>query len=150
MKNPIKLLLLLATAITLTFTSCKKEPEPIKGCTDKDSKNYNAEATVSDGSCRFEGSVVIWYNKELSDALAAAGVTTLKYYVDGVFIGSTGNQYYTAAPNCGQNATMTITKDLGSVKLRTYPYKILDQNDQEIDNGTLSFEGNTCVKFELN
>lgn len=35
----------------LTFISCKKEDEPILGCTDSNAMNYNSDATSNDGSC---------------------------------------------------------------------------------------------------
>lgn len=47
-------LLLLAFAIVgLTFTSCGDDP--VKGCTDSDADNYNADATEDNGTCSFAG-----------------------------------------------------------------------------------------------
>ena len=37
--------------IILTFISCKKEEDPILGCTDSSAMNYNSDATSNDGSC---------------------------------------------------------------------------------------------------
>ena len=37
--------------IILTFISCKKEEEPVFGCTDSSAMNYNSNATSNDGSC---------------------------------------------------------------------------------------------------
>jgi len=37
--------------IILTFISCKKEEDPILGCTDSNAMNYNSDATSNDGSC---------------------------------------------------------------------------------------------------
>ena len=37
--------------IILTFISCKKEEDPILGCTDSTAMNYNSDATSNDGSC---------------------------------------------------------------------------------------------------
>ena len=37
--------------IILTFISCKKEDDPILGCTDSSAMNYNSNATSNDGSC---------------------------------------------------------------------------------------------------
>ncbi|MAR21763.1 MAG: hypothetical protein CMD25_07475 [Flavobacteriales bacterium] len=37
--------------IILTFISCKKEEDPILGCTDSSAMNYNSDANSNDGSC---------------------------------------------------------------------------------------------------
>ena len=37
--------------IILTFISCKKEEDPVLGCTDSNAMNYNSNATSNDGSC---------------------------------------------------------------------------------------------------
>lgn len=46
----LKLLFLLPIAFFAILTGCTK---PIKGCTDKQAENYNAEATESDGNCSY-------------------------------------------------------------------------------------------------
>ncbi len=47
--SKIALLIILAAPIILSVNSCKK----IEGCTDATSLDYNAEATVDDGSCTY-------------------------------------------------------------------------------------------------
>ena len=37
--------------IILTFISCKKEEEPVLGCTNSSAMNYNSDANSNDGSC---------------------------------------------------------------------------------------------------
>lgn len=59
MKRIDRFALLLAMALLLGVTSCKKEPpvvdepDPVEGCTDPNAMNYDADAEVSDGSCEY-------------------------------------------------------------------------------------------------
>lgn len=45
---------LLVFVFSLVLTSCKKDPETITGCNDSTADNYNASATVDDGSCTYQ------------------------------------------------------------------------------------------------
>ena len=59
----MKKLLLILLCLPLLFTTCKKEDieptnyvatnNPVAGCTDAIATNYNAEATINDGSCEY-------------------------------------------------------------------------------------------------
>ena len=106
------LIALSLSATTMLTTSCSKE----QGCTDPDSKNYSATAEEDDGSCAYEGEVVFWYNKITSENLYDDGSDALTFYVDGKVVGSSNaNVYWGSAPSCGDNASITVTKDLGNI-----------------------------------
>jgi hypothetical protein len=129
----------------LLTTSCKKE-----GCTDVDAKNYNSEAKKDDATCTYEGKHVIWYGENTANSLVNDGATTLTYYVDGQLAGSgAANLFWTAAPDCGQDASITITKDLGAVKTQAYTYTAVDQTGFTYWSGILNFNANTCTTLEL-
>ena len=143
----IKLInLAVLTLAVLTFGSCKKE-----GCTDVDATNYNASAKKDDNSCNYEGSVVLWYGPEASQYFLNDDAVTLTFYVDNKIVGSSAaSVYWTGKPSCGDNGSITITKDLSNTKSMSYTYSIIDQTGFEYWSGVLNFTANTCLAVELN
>jgi hypothetical protein len=136
-------LVLVGTSI---LTSCQKE-----GCTDLDAVNYSSSAKKNDGSCKYEGSIVFWYGPETSSFLQSDDAITLTYYVDGQVVGSSATSvFWNSIPDCGQNSSVTVTKDLGGAKSNAYTYSIKDQTGFEYWSGVLNFSANTCQKLELN
>ncbi|MFT5229356.1 MAG: hypothetical protein ACI9RU_001861 [Litorivivens sp.] len=145
MKRVNQLMLGLLILGVTTMTSCKKE-----GCTDSDSTTYNSEAMDDDGTCQYEGEAVFWYGETASNGLTADGATNLTFYVDGEIVGSTATSvFWTGAPDCGSNASITVTKDLSGVKTQSYSYSVIDQTGWEYWSGTLNFNANTCFVIEL-
>ena len=135
--------------VIITASSCKKEK--VKGCMDPQSVNYNSAAEEDDNSCRYEGRIVFWYDATASAILIGDGATALTYYVDGVIVGSSATSvYYPSAPNCGQNGSITVTKDLGSSKIMSATYSVKDQTGYEYFSGTVNFNANTCSTLQLN
>lgn len=46
--------LFIMLVVGLVFSSCKKDPETVSGCTDPLGDNYNAEATIENNTCTFQ------------------------------------------------------------------------------------------------
>jgi hypothetical protein len=150
MKRIVLLSLSLILVIGLATTgSCKKDSK-IKGCMDKDSQNYDPTAQEDNGSCTYEGQVVFWYDKAASDGLIADGATTLTFYLSTVEIGNTATTvFWTAAPTCGSNGSITAVEDLGKSKTHTYALSVKDQTGWEYWNGSVNVEGHTCTQYQL-
>lgn len=121
----------------------------VEGCTDLDAVNYESDATQNDGSCNYEGRVVFWYGQAVSEAKSPVA-TSYTYYVDGEVVGSQAvSTFWTGAPDCGQNASITVTKDMGGSKIYPATYEVVDDAGYTIWSGIVNFEANTCTAYEL-
>ena len=141
-----KLFLLCVFASILLLTNCSK-----KGCTDPDSIHYDQKARTDDGNCEYEGSLVFWYGKQVSEFLLRNDVDSLDFYLNEELIGSTkASLYRTSPPNCDDffNA-VKITKHLGDVKTIGYNFSVQSEEGIVIWNTSLNINGNTCSTLEL-
>jgi hypothetical protein len=146
--NSIFFCIILLTGLFLS-DSCKKN-DKIRGCTDKDSQNYNPSAQQDDGSCLYEGQVVFWYDQTASAGLVADGATALTFYLNTQVIGSSATTvYWATAPDCGQDGSITVTEDLGKVKTHAYALSVQDQTGHEYWTSTVNVDANTCLQFQL-
>lgn len=143
MKNHLLLLTLLVALVS--FNGCKKE-----GCTDPDSTSYNEKAKKDNGTCQYEGEMVFWYSQTTSAELIADNATSLTIRVDGSVVGSYATSvYFTGVPTCMQNGAVSVTKDLGGDKSKSYSYSVIDDTGWEYWSGTVTFTANTCLPQEL-
>lgn len=150
MKKLFLLILCMFLIGGLSLTNSCKKSDKIKGCTDKDSKNYDATAQVNDGSCLYEGAVVFWYDQSASAGLIADSASALTFYINGGIVGSTVTSiFWASAPVCGQNGSITVTEDLGNLKTKVYTLSVKDQTGFEYWNAPVNVTANTCIQFQL-
>jgi hypothetical protein len=56
--------------------SCKE-----KGYTDADATNFDMNAKEDDNSCEYQGEVLFWFQKDVSDKLIYCEITELTCYI---------------------------------------------------------------------
>ncbi len=152
MKSKITLLVGLLSFCLIGFNSCEKK----KGCMDKDSVNYDSSAESDDGSCRYEGTVVFWWDQNLTTEFQNNGVSVVKIYVDNQFEGSVAisGQYWNSAPSCGASSTVTSKIDMGVNKSQSInvKYIVVDSNGDAIGNPieqVYKIAANTCNSIQM-
>ncbi len=150
MKKAISLFIFVILIGGFSITNSCKKDNKIRGCMDKDSKDYNATAQEDDGSCLFDGEIVFWYDKIASDGLIADGANALTFYLGGQVIGSSATSvFWSGSPACGQNGSITATEDLGKVKTHAYTLSVKDQTGFEYWNILINIDANTCTQYQL-
>ncbi|MGB1248455.1 MAG: hypothetical protein ACPG4Z_06185, partial [Chitinophagales bacterium] len=118
-------LTILLGGITMFLTSCSKDEDT-------------------------SGSVLFWYGESTSDFLINDDAQTLTYYVDDEIVGSSATSvFWTGAPDCGQNGSITVTKNLGGDASKVYSYSVIDQTGFEYYSGTVAFTDGDCIAYEL-
>lgn len=150
MKKVISIFFCISLLMILASTdSCKKDKK-IKGCMDKDSQNYSATAQEDDGSCTYSGQMVFWYDQAASAGLIADGATNLTFSLNSQVVDSRVTTiYWTTAPLCGDNGSVSVTEDLGKKKTAVYTLSVKDQTGFEYWKTSVNFDANTCTQFQL-
>jgi hypothetical protein len=94
----------LVLSCSLVFYSCKKN---VYGCQDDKATNYNPEANAPGPSntCKYEGSVIFWYDSPGTDATVRIS--------DRV---GTITKAFTSKPECGTAGCATFKLDVGTYK----------------------------------
>lgn len=141
----IKNVLLVATMLlSIGITSCKKEK--VRGCMSSEATNYNPKAEEDDASCTYSSKVIFWQDYANATYWSSQGVTALKFYVAGSFIGSCGaTTYYSSSPSCSGNGLASKTINLGTTYAKSYSFTVKDQDGFAWYNGNIVVSGNTCT-----
>jgi outer membrane lipoprotein SlyB len=140
-----KLLLLLAIPVALSLTGCKKE-----GCTDMFATNYSDAAKKDDGSCTYTSKLIFWQDIDAATSWVPLNVSSLKFYVNGQYIGSCmANDYMTGQPSCSQNGQTATTIELGKNKTATVQIKVTDQTDFIWYEETVPVTAGDCNYYQV-
>lgn len=121
----ISLLMVAVYVIIPAFTSCKKDVE-------------------------YAGRVVFWQTQSNASELRSIGITSLKMYLGGQLVGSQdASIYFNASPDCGAQGAVTARYNLGSKTSQVVAYRVLDQDNDLVYEGTMEIKNNVCLAFQL-
>lgn len=139
----LKSITLFCSALFLVLVSgCKKE-----GCDDQFALNYNSKVNKNNGTCLYELKSVFWYGEEASTNLQDDNITSLRFFVGDLLIGTKmTNEYWSTAPDCGFGMNFRENSSLTST---THNYSVLDQNNEVVWSGTLTLGAGVCISKEM-
>lgn len=137
--------LFMSSVLALTFFSCAKP-----GCTDPSATNYSSAAKKNDGSCTYQTKLIFWQDLSAAQSWAPLGVTSLKYYVNGNYIGSSiATEYYPSLPSCSANGQASYTIDLGQNTTGSVNVKITDQTGQSWYDEYITVDNSECNYYQF-
>jgi hypothetical protein len=107
-------------------------------------------ACAKDEPSNYTGSIVIWNSQTGSEFYINDGAISLTVYFDNTIVGSlAASVYNTSAPDCDNTNGITIKKDLGPLKSKSFSVKIIDQTNHVYIDQQVTLESNTCISFEI-
>jgi hypothetical protein len=142
-----KLLFLLAIPVAFSVTSCKKA-----GCTDSVASNYSDAAKKDDGSCTYSEKLIFWQDMAAATSWVNLGVTNLKFYVNGQYVGSSLASEYMVdgvAPNCSSNGQASYTIDFGKNKTTSVQVKVTDETDFVWYDEPITVTAGSCNYYQV-
>jgi hypothetical protein len=151
MKKKLFLPILYIAIILAIVPSCKR-----KGCTDSASTNFCSKCNTDDGSCQYQGNVVIWWNQATAQSWLNTYVATkVDVTIDGIFIGtySIPGTYWSSAPTCGASGSINYSKSLGTektalgnviIKTHLTGLSIVPSN-----TGSFTYTGGVCFQLQI-
>jgi hypothetical protein len=130
----------------LLATACEK-----KACKDKDATNYDEKAEKEDNStCLYKGKIVVWFTKSYSEKLLNDGTSYLIFKLDNDTAGTLpADEYWVNRPDCDIENALTIERDLGHSKSKTFTFSVYNDTAFNLSKGFVNFKGNKCESVEV-
>ena len=127
-----KTLLLLSVSSILLFSvsGCRKD---IYGCTDPSAGNYAPNANVDNGSCRYYGNVMFWF--DANNGTGTVNISNQQGTITGFVTGG--------VPSCGNAVSATFNLPEGN-----YSYSASATNGFTW-SGTATVVANSCQAYQL-
>lgn len=146
MKATKPFILLLLCSAVFVFTGCTKN----NGCTDSEAVNYDADAEKDDGSCQFQGNLLIWINKNTSDSLISYSIDDLHIYLDNVNVGTYAtDMYFVESPYCTDSTAFVVQETWEESRDKSFAYKATDVLNNTLWQGNLTLQANACNSVQL-
>jgi hypothetical protein len=142
-----KLYFLPLVAVLILLGGCEKE----QGCTDVSASNHSSEAEEEDGSCKYEASVIFWFNEAASQRLvseeAESVIVTLSPFGNSISIPVT--HFYTETPVCGKDNLGTIITALPNGNIASASVLIVTNTLDTILQDDIILNPSVCGAFRV-
>lgn len=140
------LLFILALCFVGSLSSCKR-----LGCKEVNSINYDADAKKDDGSCVYEGTLILWLSQFQSNLYTTAGVTDLHFIVNNELIGIMPvTNFSSTIPTCDVPGGFVKTMQLGKVASKNFTVIVRDDQDNFLTQKSFVITGNACKVAQVN
>ena len=141
MKHSIAILLL----IGLVSVDCRN-----KGCTDPLSPDFDAKAIKDNGSCTYDGRLIIWFDELSSDNMENLWINSLSVYVDGSLVGTIAvDEWTNGQPNCSNGGGVRATVNTDGADSKLVQYTVQDDLGFTIQHGTVTVSNSNCAWVEV-
>jgi hypothetical protein len=131
--------------LAFTMFSCAKP-----GCTDPTAQNYSTEAKKDDGSCEYSTKLIFWQDLDAAQSWEPFGVTSLKFYVNGDYVGSCiASEYYPTQPSCSANGQASYTINLGKNTTGSVSVKVTDQTGDIWYDEYITVDNSECNYYQV-
>ncbi len=128
-----------------SISSCKR-----LGCQDTNSIKYDPDARKDDGSCVYEGTLIVWLSQFQSNIYVTAGITDLHFIINNELIGTLDvTDYSTTIPDCEAPSGFVKTMQIGKVASKNYTLIVRDDQDNFIVQKTFVIDGNGCKVVQI-